>query len=362
MAIGVVVLLHMTGPLKFGKGGWIGVDVFFVLSGFLITSLLIGESATSSDGRVSLGRFYARRILRLWPAYVAFILAALICARVFHPGDFASWRHQLFVGLSYRMNFWNIDHIPHDGIGQVWSLCMEEQFYLVWPFVLLLLMRWVPTHWLLGLVTVGIIASCAENVVLASHHVSYRRLYFGPDTNAFSLLLGCLAGIALTAGYFDRLANTRFVRWFPAVFIVILLAWTATMSNTNDWVFAGPVEILCALSAVAIVSLVLAPDTSTGRLLAAPLMVKIGLLSYSIYLWNAVALSAGPVSGHGIAHLTLHYGLRLSLLVILPLLSYYFVEKPGLRIKRRFDKPSSREVKAPPVVAIATSPQPSISL
>ncbi len=340
VAIALVVALHLTiYSSGLAKGGWIGVDVFFVLSGFLITSLFIEESATREDGRISLGRFYLRRIFRLWPAYVAFIVGNLIYARLFQSAEFASWRHQLWIGATYRMNFWNVSNQPHEGLGQIWTLCMEEQFYLLWPVALLLLSRWVSRKWLI-VVTASLVAlSMAENLVLAAHHVPYQRLYYAPDTNAYSLLLGCLFALMLSAGYFDRLMMTRrFSRWFPFVFIAALLVWTRAIDGTKDWAYAGPVEIICIAAGLALVALITSPDTLLGRFLALRFVVWIGVLSYSIYLWNVLALIAVPAGQkHGMSQKLTHYGVAAFLLVALPLASYYLIERPGLKLKKRFE-------------------------
>ncbi len=327
------MLLHLTlSSSGVAKGGWIGVDVFFVLSGFLITSLFVEESAARGGGGFSLGRFYLRRIFRLWPAYVAFILGTLLYARLFQSAEFASWRHQLWIGATYRMNFWNVNNQPHDGVGQIWTLCMEEQFYLLWPIALLVLSRWLSRGWLIAVTASLVALSMAENVVLAAHHVPYQRLYYPPDTNAYSLLLGCLFALMFSAGYFDRLMTRHVSRWFPFVFIAALLVWTHFVDGTKVWFYAGPVEVMCVAAGLALVALITSPDTLLGRFLALRFVVWIGVLSYSIYLWNILAITA-PTAGPGIVH----HGLQVVLLVALPLASFYLIERPGLSLKKRFE-------------------------
>jgi peptidoglycan/LPS O-acetylase OafA/YrhL len=333
VAIALVVLLHLTlASGDAAQGGWIGVDVFFVLSGFLITSLFVEESAAREGGGFSLGRFYLRRIFRLWPAYVAFILGTLLYARLFQSAEFVSWRHQLWIGATYRMNFWYVNHQPHNGVGQIWSLCMEEQFYLLWPVALLVLSRWLSRSWLIAVTASLTALSMAENVVLAAHHVSYTRLYYPPDTNAYSLLLGCLFALMLSAGYFDRLMTPLFSRWFPFGFVVALVVWTRFVDGTKDWVYAGPVQLMCIAAGLALVALITSPDTLLGRFLSLRFVVWIGVLSYSIYLWNILAITAPPASP-GIVH----HGVEVLLLVALPLASFYLIERPGLSLKRRFE-------------------------
>jgi peptidoglycan/LPS O-acetylase OafA/YrhL len=337
LAVGLVVLTHITHSLSHAQGGWIGVDVFFVLSGFLITTLLVNEASARQDGKFSMGRFYLRRVFRLWPAYVAFILGTLVYARLFQTAQFTAWRHQLWIGATYRMNFWEISHVSVAGVGQIWTLCMEEQFYLLWPVVLLLLGRRLSRNALIGVTAALMLASVTENIVLAANHVAWSRLYYAPDTNAYSLLLGCLFALIYTAGYFDRLATTRFVRWFPFAFIGILIIWTKDVSATNDWVYAGPVELVCLAAALGIIGLIQAPNTLLGRALSLRFIVWIGVLSYSIYLWNEIALSVGS-TGHGsIVDQLAHFAPKLFFLAALPLASYYLVERPGLKLKKQFE-------------------------
>jgi len=337
VAIGLVVFFHALGGSGISRGGWVGVDVFFVLSGFLITAMLTGESAKNADGRFSLRRFYLRRILRLWPAYLAFLLAVGVYARLAHPHQFSSWAHELFVGLTYRMNFYYLNHDPHTGLGQIWTLCMEEQFYLVWPLVLLVCLRYLSRRATMVVTMLGLAASLAANIALVAGHAGYKRLFFGPDTNAVSLLIGCLLGLAFTAGYLDRWAGSALTRRMPWLLVAALAVWTVSMRESDVWQFAGAIQLLCVIAGLAIVSLVLTPDTWLGRLLANPAIVWVGVLSYSLYLWNQIALSVGPANGPGLAAHAVHYGVQLLLLVELPVISYYVIERRGLRLKDRFE-------------------------
>ena len=335
LAIALVVVFHALGGSGLSKGGWVGVDVFFVLSGFLITTMLTDEATRA--GTFSLGRFYLRRILRLWPAYLVFLAGVGIYARIAHPHQFSSWAHELFIGVTYRMNFYYIHHDPHTGVGQIWTLCMEEQFYLVWPVVLLVCLRLLARRATLVVAVCGALASLAANIALYAGHAGYKRLFFGPDTNAVSLLIGCAFGLAFTAGYLDRWTGHALTRRLPWLLVAALAVWTSSMPESARWQYAGPVEALCVLAGLAIVSLVLTPTTWLGRVLANPAVVWIGVLSYSIYLWNQIAMSVGPANGPGLANHAVHYGVELLLLVELPIASYFLVEKRGLALKSRLE-------------------------
>ena len=133
VAIGLVILVHTN--ISVAQGGWIGVDVFFVLTGFLITALLLNEH--DANGRFSIPKFYVRRVFRLVPAYWAFLLIVVVWASIWRSGEFGSWSSEVVKSATYQMDFFDINHFPQIGIGQVWSLAIEEQFYLIWPLLLL---------------------------------------------------------------------------------------------------------------------------------------------------------------------------------------------------------------------------------
>ena len=254
-SICAVLIVHMANGKRLGKGGWIGVDVFFVLSGFLITVLLLEDGRGRRVGRPSLPRFYLRRAFRLMPAFFAFLGVALLFAAIFRSSDYGTWAHELFMGATYRMNFYALGHATVAGLGPTWTLCLEEQFYLVWPITLILLSAIVPRRAVMGVVAGGIATSFLISIVLYSHHVGAARLYLGPDTNAASLLLGCLVGLAFNGGYLHRLRGTSFARWFPASFLVLLGGWTLLVGNNTAAVFIGPTMVFCILAAAAVACL-----------------------------------------------------------------------------------------------------------
>ena len=208
VAVLAVMLFHGTlvesSPLEI-KGGFFGVDVFFVLSGFLITTLLVEE--WQRGGRIGLGAFYARRALRLLPALAVVIVAVLVYAQVdLDSGIAHSVRIEALWTALYGLNwYFVVEHNPlltllH--LGHAWSLSIEEQFYLVWPPVLLLLLRArVAARTLVGIALGGAAVSAVVMVVVAPRGEAglFHALY-GTDTRAQGLLLGAALGLLAVNG------------------------------------------------------------------------------------------------------------------------------------------------------------------
>ena len=181
-------------------GGWIGVDIFFVLSGFLITRLLADEMRRN-DG-IGLGRFYIRRVLRLLPAYAVMLLAVvLVSACVLHePGVYRA----AMASIGYIMN-WSraFGWFPQASLGHTWSLSMEEQFYILWPGAFILLRGRRPLAWLLALIAAVVVWRC----VLALGGSNPERVYNGFDTHADTLLIGCALAVAQPGAAARRMAG-----------------------------------------------------------------------------------------------------------------------------------------------------------
>jgi peptidoglycan/LPS O-acetylase OafA/YrhL len=332
VAIGLVILVHTN--ISVAQGGWIGVDVFFVLSGFLITALLLNER--DANGRFAVSKFYVRRIVRLVPAYWAFLLILVVWAAIWRLGQFGSWSSEVVKSATYQLNFFDINHYPQVGIGHTWSLAIEEQFYLVWPLLLLVGLKFMPRRAFMGLVVVGIVGSFLATVVMAHHGVSYRRLYYGLDTNALPLLVGCLAGFLYTSGY-GRNVSPRLSALTPFVTMVALALFLLSVPEQSEWAYEGPIQLVSLLTAATLIAILLNPNSWVVRILAHPRIVFVGLISYSLYLWNPFAMLIARNLAPGTVGRALHLLLGLILTFAFGLASYYLVERSGLRLKERFE-------------------------
>jgi peptidoglycan/LPS O-acetylase OafA/YrhL len=294
LAILPVVGLHAFG---WPRQGSLGVDVFFVLSGFLITTVLLIEG--EQRGSVSLRRFYRRRAMRLLPAVftmlTAFLVATIISLSMAGNLDRAHLSHPLLgiaAALSYTANFAGAAGFHPAGIGHLWSLAEEEQFYLLWPPLLFIVLR-ARKEVALRILAVAIAAVAVERMAIAisAEQIPLYRLYNAPDTHADPILIGCFAAVALASG---RLPNSlkderRRKRLAMACAVGIGLG-IAFLDRVWPLLYLTP--LLTAFSAACAVMIISAAmdDGLLTHLLSFRPIAFIGRISYSLYLWHAPVL------------------------------------------------------------------------
>lgn len=327
----IAVVWHHAHP---GLAGWpithngfLGVDVFFVLSGFLITTLMLDERAAT--GRIALGQFYIRRSLRIFPLYYAVLalLAIYYMARPASPAGTA-YLQQLPLHAAYLSNW-----VPVDGIMKItWSLASEEQFYLLWPPVLVLLGRhalWPLTLFLAANLAIGFghFHGALQALGLSYHELSILQATFTP------ILLGVLLAYALRIDAL-RGALQRAPAWALPLAVLLLLG----VANAADDVRGWP-RLAFALCTAAVLALVaLQPRSIVVRGLSWRPLVAIGTVSYGVYLLHMISLhivhmAAARLGGFP-ALLVFAAGLALS--VALAALSFHYFERPILRLKSRW--------------------------
>jgi peptidoglycan/LPS O-acetylase OafA/YrhL len=333
LAVLPVVIFH--GKAESLPGGFLGVDIFFVISGFLITSILTREMEQES---FSLLRFYQRRVVRILPALLAMVV--LVCAAgclVLLPRELSSLAHSAAAAAGFVSNvyFWRESaYFAGAVLGRpllhTWSLGVEEQFYILYPLLLLTARRLFPGRLKL-LVTLATAASLGACLTIALDH-PMPAFYLLP-TRAWELGLGAMVAL----GAFPRLRSTRLARLLPVAAIAsMLLAFVlAGEEHSMRW------AVLPAAATAVLIAY--GEKGPTGRLLALPPFTAIGLISYSVYLWHWPLIVVCRIGGDAELDAAETVGLVIASLA-LGWISYASVERPFLR---RF-----RSGPARPVVAL----------
>ncbi|MSV99930.1 MAG: acyltransferase family protein [Actinobacteria bacterium] len=336
-AFAVLAVLCYHGGVSWVPGGFLGVDVFFVLSGFLITTLLLKE--LRSRETIGLVAFWARRARRLLPAlFLVLIFCAIFVLFFTTPGTYPSFGADALSSLLYVANW----HFIFQGsnyfalgaapslLEHTWSLAIEEQFYVLWPLILLGLFRiGARTKILFGVCLVGALASTAWMAWLFHHGASLSRLYYGTDTHAECILIGAALALAFLA--LNRQPLSR--RWqqvlggagWIGLGLIGFLMWHTTFSDS--FLYQGEF-LLLALSAAALTlcASVCARSVLT-RLLSLGILVFLGRISYGLYLWHFPLfqwLSASRVHLSGWPLL----GVRIGVTLVVAICSFFFVERP----------------------------------
>ena len=313
------------------KGGFLGVDLFFVLSGFLITKLLVEEWDTT--GRIHLGRFYMRRVLRLFPALFLLLLVML----PFVP------RIWTWYSLLYVTN-WGIlaGKLNSSAIMQLWSLSVEEQFYLLWPPLLLALLSLRTPRKLIVAIVVALAAASALFKVLAWQSIdSWSRFYFGSDARADELLIGCLLALFVSWSRLPAKAWFRALVQIATVPAVLWLGYLFAESAVYWRLFyqQGALTGVAVATAVIILQCLIAPVPPLNALLSWKPMVWIGRISYGLYLWHspvAWLTDARHYEWVPIMDRPVLFAVRVVITFLVAGLSYYLVERPILGLKHRF--------------------------
>lgn len=329
VAVLAVMAFHFGVPA--GRHGFLGVDMFFVLSGFLITSLLAEE--WSRKETISFRSFYLRRILRLYPALLLLLLVMISTAP----------RAYVVSSLAYVTNWmmalhWQPLYAP---MAHLWSLSVEEQYYILWPLLLFFLLRRLPARRavLVPLALAGL--SVGWSIVAWYTRSDWMRVWFGTDTNADGLLIGSALALAASSGMLPKWERIKHplnvataVAFLFAGYLVVGPALTGAL------VPVGGLGAVLA-TAVLIVRLVLYPVPVLNRLLEFKPLAAIGVLSYGLYLWH-VPIKEWLIGlmGQG-SNRAAVVGIEFALTFLVAGLSYRYLERPLLRLKDRLGTPRS---------------------
>ena len=333
IAVTIVILYHLGVP---GVEGLHGVIIFFVLSGFLITWLLLKENQRNGD--VSARNFYMRRVLRILPAFYVFWGVHLVFYSIFRGvPNIKEYLYALFYVTNYGM----IMKGGEVAIGHTWSLSIEEQFYLVWPWIFIYFSKDLRklTKVLVGL----IIFSWAWRILLYfQFHVSYLYLTAAFECRMDSMFTGSLMAVLLKRGRLNDMAQKLAVNSMsPLVTIALLITsiYTGYIYKSLTWIVLLGTSFENTLIAILILQLMLLGDRPVWRLLNTAPMRYCGNISYGMYLYHGIAANVAEKLIHS-SLMAVRVVSSIGANVAISTLSYQLVEKWFLRLKTRFNSKS----------------------
>ena len=348
----VLLVLAVHSGVPFMQGAGIGVDGFFVLSGFLITCLLLQE--WQEHGSISLRRFYIRRALRLLPALYALlaVLSVITLVSLDGEGATATWRG-IVLSFLYSTNlvsvFFNDYQIGVGLMSHSWSLALEEQFYVVWPALLIALLSLrLTTKQMIACIGVLVAAAPLWRLWILN---SGGAAYLAVNTRMDVLLVGCALGV-LAAGGVIRPSESaaRWTRWIAAagtgllLYFIISPGWSSNLSPEYQ---LSLFQALLALGPAALIlHLVVSPEGQIAKLLSWKPLVQVGIVSYGIYLWHNPVFFLVSSGTPGWSDLPTEIA-RLAITAVLVVLSYRYIERPMLRMKERFSTPAAISLRTP---------------
>ena len=312
--------------LAFTANGRVGVSIFFVISGFLITTLLLRES--DQFQRVSLKRFYIRRAFRILPAFMGFMLTVLSLASLgVISVDPASFIHAFTLTSDYL-------HVPAWYLGHIWSLSVEEQFYLIWPALFVICGR-------KRLVKIAICVIAAEPVIRVATWLLFRQeriqMRFMGHTRADMLMFGCITALLFSSYEFQefigRILARKAVTYGSVLFFLFLSPLIELALGAHfrgSYAFVAGFTLQGISITIFMLYVILHPESRFGRILNSPIMVAIGVRSYSLYLWQQLFIGDSP---HSIPRLAA----GLCAAVLAAEFSYRIIELPMLGMKRYFE-------------------------
>jgi peptidoglycan/LPS O-acetylase OafA/YrhL len=327
------------------RGGFLGVDIFFVLSGFLITSLLLEELA--ERGTIRFRSFYARRALRLLPALFATVAAVVVYSLTLGPaGRVGAILRDAGAALTYWENWHEAFSKNSVGtmLGHTWSLSIEEQFYILWPALLLGLVLLGRKRLALGAVWAGVVAIALERALRWHGGASVQRLFMEFDTRADSLLLGCALAFLVAGGYLSRGRGARLLRLAFVPGVLVVFAFLVFAYNRSAFMYLGGFTLFALAVAVVLGNLATRDVPLATRLLETRPMVWTGRVSYGIYLWHFPIL--WMLRDH-LHKMHLVDPIAAPLVFVVAALSFRYVESPFLRLKSRLRKAPAAGAPAP---------------
>ncbi|PGM52246.1 acyltransferase family protein [Bacillus sp. AFS053548] len=335
LAVLSVIAYHLN--FSWASGGFLGVTVFFVLSGYLITDLLIAEWSTNQ--RIDLKSFWYRRAKRLLPGMFTLLLIVIAFVSLFKSSMIGNLKQDSIAAIFYYSNWWYIFHhlsyfesfANPSILNHFWSLAVEEQFYIIWPILTILGLKYIKNKDRLFLYTlVGAIVSALLMAILFHPGSDPSRVYYGTDTRAFSLLIGASLALVWPSRKLTNNVTTSGKILIDLVGITGLLIFLLMVGKTNQYdsfLYRGGMFLL-SISAAMLIAALAHPTSKIGRFLAMRPLKWIGLRSYGIYLWQyPVIILFSPKVNTG--DISLFRAIcQITLIFVLAALSYHYIEDP----------------------------------
>lgn len=336
LAVIGVIIYHLN--YEWLPGGFLGVTIFFVLSGYLITDLLIEE--WKKTNRIDLIDFWIRRFKRLLPAFVFMMLIITLWIIFFHPSAIGKLHSDFLPSILYVNNWWYIYHeISYfETFGKpspfthLWSLAVEEQFYLFWPIVFMGIFRLVKKDSLrVGIIFIGAIVSALLMTIIYVPGVDPSRVYYGTDTRAFSLLIGAALAVVWPSQKLSKklpLAPRMILELIGLSGITLIIVMFVFSSQYESFLYNGGMFVLSIYTAL-LVACLAHPATTIGKIFSFVPLRWIGTRSYAIYLWHypIIILTTSHVHTNNDVDFVMIM-LQIAATLVIAEFSYQFIERP----------------------------------
>lgn len=293
-ALAVLAVLFYHADVLWLPGGFLGVEVFFVVSGFLITSLLLAEYRAKNS--VNLLQFWQRRARRLLPALFFLLIAVSVYALLFLPDEVAALRADVVAAFAYVTNWYLVfaeqSYFQEMGrpslLRHLWSLAVEEQFYLLWPLIFVFLLTRLKSRAAMLLLMLGATASALLMGALYQPDVDPSRIYYGTDTRAAGLLIGAALAFVIKRDTAIQVSLPRRVILdvVGVAALAALVIGALYMSEFDPFLYQGGMLLVSAFTALVIAAAVAPQSPLLSAVLGVGLLRWIGLRSYSLYLWH----------------------------------------------------------------------------
>lgn len=336
-ALSVIAVIAYHLNLTWAPGGLIGVGIFFVLSGYLITDQIIYQ--WNKDRRLDVKDFWIRRARRLLPAMFVMLFFTAAWLLLFDRSRLAALQGDFISSTLYFNNWWLIFHNvsyfesfgPPSPIGHMWSLAVEEQFYLVWPLVIIVGLRLAPQRGkLIVMCLTGAFLSALAMMLIYQPGADPSRVYYGTDTRAFGLLIGAALAIAWPSQKLTRTIsrgsrNILDLSGAFGLFALILMIWRT--NEYGQFLYYGGLVLVSILSAI-VIAVLAYPASRLAKIMGCKPLRWIGVRSYSIYIWHypVIILTNPTVDTGGFDGFRVLFQLGVSLL--LASLSWKYIEEP----------------------------------